>query len=95
MTHRVLAIGVLVAAVSSLSVATRGAEPLRSISIAAFSANSLAGVAADRSLADVRDLGADAVAINVSWYQDDDQSTEIGPEDSGSNPEPECLLDVK
>ena len=84
MTHRVLAICVLVAAVSSLSVATRGAEPLRGISIAAFSANSLAGVAADHSLADVRDLGADAVAINVSWYQADVESTVIGPHDTKS-----------
>jgi len=54
---------------------------VRGISIAAFSANSLAGVAADRSLADVRELGADAVAINVSWYQADVESTEIGPHD--------------
>ncbi|MEI8370666.1 MAG: hypothetical protein WCJ31_19745 [Planctomycetia bacterium] len=56
-------------------------HPIRGILVAASSDKALAGVAADRSLADMKTLGADAVAINVSWYQDDDQSTEIGPDD--------------
>ena len=61
--------------------AGHAAEGLRGMSIAAFSARSLAGPAADRSLSDVRALGADAVALNVSWWQDDVASTEIGPDE--------------
>jgi len=81
MTNRALLAVVAFSVVSSTSLVAQGSEPIRGISIAAFGTRVLAGVAADLSLADVRTLGADAVAINVSWYQDDDQSTEIGPDD--------------
>jgi hypothetical protein len=60
------------------------AETVRGMSIAAFGTRTLQSPAADRSLADVRALGASAVAINVSWWQDDETATEIRADEAKS-----------
>ena len=60
------------------------AEIERGVSIAAFGPRTFQSSAADRSLADVRALGASAVAINVSWWQDDETSTEIRADEAKS-----------
>ena len=60
------------------------AEIERGMSIAAFGRRTLESPAADRSLADVRALGASAVAINVSWWQDDETATEIRADEAKS-----------
>jgi len=55
----------------------QAAETVRGVSIAAFGPQTLQSPAADRSLADVRALGANSVAINVSWWQADETAIEI------------------
>lgn len=84
MRHSSIVVIVILSAYVCAAAPAVAAEGLRGVSIAAFGARSLAGPAATRTLADVRALGADAVAINVSWWQDDAASTEIGPDEAKS-----------
>jgi len=82
----------IVVIISAVLHSSANAIEMKGMSYVTWDANGLLTEDSDKSLANARAIGCNWIALNVYWFQDDANSTSIGPDYSLYSSTPESII---